>query len=135
MSKNLRDLHNIGPKQEEVLKLYGIDSPEKLLAICGNRFGRKGLAEKASINEENILSWVNMCDLLRINGIAGQITELLEASGVNTLNHLCGRNADTLALMMADANEEKRLCKATPGPNTVSGWIDQARQLKSMVTH
>ena len=135
MSTSLQDLEGIGPKYKELLKRHGINSTDKLLEVCGNRYGRKGLSEKTSISETIILKWVNMCDLFRINGIAGQFAVLLEGSGVNTLNNLRIRNAEILALMMADVNNEKRVFKISPSPKTVAKWIEQAKELQSMVTH
>lgn len=136
MSRNLQDIEGIGPKYAELLKQYGINTTEKFLEVCGNLYGRKGLADKTSINEKNILKWVHMCDLFRINGVAGQYALLLEGSGVNTLNNLRSiRNPEILALMMAEVNKEKRVSKITPSPKTVSGWVEQAKELQSLVTH
>lgn len=67
MSKSMQDIEGIGARYAELLKQEGINTTDKLLEIGGTKSGRKGLAEKTSINEKNILKWVNMCDLFRIN--------------------------------------------------------------------
>lgn len=134
MSKCIQDLKGIGPKYKELLKQHGINSTDKFLQVCGNREGRKGLSEKTSINEKNILKWVNLCDLFRINGIAAQYVILLEASGVNTLDTLRAQNAEILTLLMADVNNEKSVCKTLPSTKTVTRWVQQAKELSSMVT-
>lgn len=135
MSRNIQDVEGIGPKYAELLKQQGIDTTTKLLEIGGNRPGRKELAEKTSINEASILKWVNMCDLFRIKGVAGQFAELLEGAGVDTVKELRNRNADNLALQLSEINEARHLCKTTPSTKTVSGWIQQAKSMEPMVTH
>ncbi len=135
MSKSIQDVEGIGPKFAEMLKQEGIVTVEKLLEVGCSKSGRKGLAEKTSINEKTILKWVNMCDLFRVNGVAGQFAELLKGSGVDTVKELRTRNADNLAEKMSEVNKEKHLCKTSPSSATVSKWVEQAKTLDPMVTH
>jgi len=135
MSKSIQDVEGIGPKYAELLKQEGINTADKLLEIGGTKSGRKGLAEKTSINEKNILKWVNMCDLFRISGVAGQFAELLEGAGVDTVKELRNRNAENLAEKMAEVNNEKKLCKASPSAKTVIKWVEQAKQMEPKVSH
>lgn len=135
MSRNIREVEGIGPKYAELLKQCGIDTTDKLLEAGGDRSGRKELAEKTSINESSILKWVNMCDLFRIKGVAGQFAELLEGAGVDTVKELRNRNANNLALQMSEVNQAKRLCKTTPSAKIVATWIQQAKTMEPGVTH
>ena len=135
MSKSIQSVEGIGPKYAALLKREGIHTPGKLLATGGNRTGRKLLAEKTSINEKLILKWVNMCDLFRIKGVAGQYSELLEGAGVDTVKELRNRNAENLAEKMAEVNKAKRLCKASPSAKTVTKWVGQAKSMAPMVTY
>ncbi len=135
MSKEIQSVEGIGPKYAELLVQEGINTTDKLLEVACSKSGRKELAEKTSINETIILKWVNMCDLFRINGVAGQFAELLEGAGVDTVKELRNRNADNLAEKMAAVNKEKHLYKTSPSSTTVSKWIEQAKTLEPMVTH
>ena len=135
MSKEIQSVEGIGPKYAELLVKAGIKTTDKLLQVGCNKAGRKELAEKTSINETSILKWVNMCDLFRINGVAGQFAELLEGAGVDTVKELRNRNAENLAEKMAEVNKEKHLCKTSPSSKTVTKWIEQAKTLEAMVTH
>jgi hypothetical protein len=76
-----------------------------------------------------------MCDLFRINGVAGQFAELLEGAGVDTVKELRNRNAENLAEKMAEVNKEKNLCKASPSAKTVIKWVEQAKEMAPMVSH
>lgn len=135
MSRSIQDVEGIGPKYADLLKQQGVDTTAKLLEVGGDRSGRKKLAEITSINESSILKWVNMCDLFRIKGVAGQFAELLEGSGVDTIKELRNRNPENLAIQMSEVNEAKHLCKTTPSTKTVADWIRQAKTLDPMVTH
>jgi predicted flap endonuclease-1-like 5' DNA nuclease len=135
MTKSIQTIEGIGPKYAEILKANGVTTTGKLLEMGAGRAGRKALAEKTSINESSILKWVNMCDLFRINGVAGQFAELLEAAGVDTVKELRNRNAENLAEKMAEVNKAKRLCKTTPGAKIVTKWVEEAKTLNPMVTH
>jgi len=135
MSRNIQNVEGIGPKYAELLKQQGIDTTEKLLELCCNRAGREALAEKTSISASKILKWVNMCDLFRINGVAGQFAELLECAGVDTIKELRNRNPDNLAMQMAEVNQARRLCKTSPSNKTVADWIRQAKTLEPLVTY
>jgi len=135
MSRSIQNVEGIGPKYAELLGREGIKTTAKMLEIGANRTGRKALAEKTSINEKNLLKWVNMCDLFRIKGVAGQFSELLEGAGVDTVKELRNRNAENLAEKMAEVNKAKRLCKASPSAKTVTKWVGQAKTLAPMITY
>ena len=135
MSRNIQDVEGIGPKYAELLSQQGVKTTVDLLEQGGKKSGRKVLAEKTSINESSILKWVNMCDLFRINGVAGQFAELLEGAGVDTVKELRNRNAENLAEKMAEVNSVKKLCKTSPGTATVTKWIEQAKEMEPMVSH
>ena len=135
MSKRIQDVEGIGPKYATLLGVEGITTTDKLLDMCGNKQGRKQLSEKTDINEQKILKWVNMCDLFRVKGVAGQFAELLEGAGVDTVKELRTRNAENLAEKMALVNNEKHLCKVSPSVNVINKWVAQAKEMEPKVTH
>lgn len=94
-----------------------------------------GLAARCGINEKLILKWVNMCDLFRIKGVAGQYAELLEAAGVDTVRELRNRNPQNLVEKMREVNSEKRLVRQVPNLKSVESWVEQAGQLKPAVRY
>ena len=128
-------MEGIGPTYAASLKQAGIYTADKLLEIGLDRNGRITLAEKTLSNETSILKWVNMCDLFRIKGVAGQYAELLEGAGVDTVKELRTRNAENLVEKMAEVNKAKHLCKVVPGLKATSNWIEQAKQLPPVVSY
>lgn len=61
------------------------------------------------IGEKMLLTWANMADLMRINGVGKQFAELMEAGGIDTVKELKHRNAANLAEKKTEINEEKNL--------------------------
>ena len=91
------------------------------------------LSRRTGISGKLLFKWVNMSDLLRVRGVAGQYAELLEAAGVGTLHDLCGCNADSLAAALSAANSRRQLVRTLPNNKRVNGWIEHARTLRAVV--
>lgn len=135
MAKNIETIEGIGPKSGEALRNAGIKTVDELLDAAANRKGRTSLAIKTGISEERILKCVNMADLFRINGVASQYAELLEAAGVDTVKELQHRNAENLAAQMAEVNKTKNLVRRPPSTTIVRDWVAQAKKLPGKVSY
>ena len=79
MGYKIEQIEGIGAAYAEKLNAAGIKTTEDLLEKCASRKGRLAIAEETGISAKLILKWTNHADLFRINGIAGQFAELLEA--------------------------------------------------------
>lgn len=135
MGKPIQDIEGIGPAYGEKLAAAGIETTDQLLEKGCTAKGRKAIAEQCELSEKQVLGWVNMADLFRIKGVAGEYAELLECSGVDTVKELAQRNADNLATRMAEVNEEKKLTRRVPAPSQVADWISQAAELPRKVEY
>ncbi|MEM7480563.1 MAG: DUF4332 domain-containing protein [Acidobacteriota bacterium] len=135
MSYRIERVEGIGPKYAERLLELGIETTDTLLQRAGTRRGRKALAEEAGVAEKLILRWVNLADLMRINGVGPQFSELLEASGVDTVKELGTRSPDNLAMTLAKVQREKRIARTAPPGTRVRRWILQAKSLDPAVSH
>ncbi len=78
---------------------------------------------------------MNHADLIRIVGVAQQFSELLEASGVDSVPELAQRVAANLHAKMAEVNEQKKLVRQIPSESQIAGWIEQCKNLPRMVFH
>lgn len=134
MSK-LSMIEGIGEAYEQKLKAAGVKSIEELLVVCTTKKGRVELAEKAGISEKLILTWANHADLARIKGVGGQYSELLEASGVDTVPELATRNAENLLKKMQEINEAKSLVRKLPTQAQVTDWVTQAKALPRVLEY
>ena len=102
---------------------------------CKKPAGRKDLAEKTDISGKLILTWTNHADLMRINGVGPQFSELLEAAGVDTVKELKHRVAENLHAKLDEINENKNLVNRVPSVTEVQKMIDQAKLLPDMMEY
>ncbi len=73
--------------------------------------------------------------MMRINGVAGQFAELLEASGVDTVKELKHRVPANLQAKMVEVNEVKNLVNRVPNLAEVEKMVAQAKELEAVITY
>lgn len=132
---DLTTIEGIGDTLAAKLVEAGVKGTDALLQKGASKQGRQTLAEAAGIDEGRILKFVNHADLMRIKGIGGEFSELLEAAGVDTVPELAQRNAANLAAKMAEVNATKKLTRVVPTEPVVEAWVAQANTLDRVVTH
>ena len=135
MAYKIEEIEGIGETYGAKLRTAGVATTAQLLKAAGDAKGRRSLAAATSLDESRLLEWVNRADLMRIKGIGTQYSDLLEASGVDTVKELKMRVAANLATKMAEVNAAKKLTRAVPAEKMVAGWIEQAKGLAPAVSH
>lgn len=135
MAYIIDEIEGIGPAYAEKLIAAGIKTTEDLLTAGAKPSGRKKLEETTGISGKLILKWVNHADLFRINGVAGQFAELLEASGVDTVKEFRHRVSANLKAKMDEVNEQKNLCNRVPSVSELEKMIEQAKVLEPVVSY
>ena len=135
MSYKIDEIEGIGPAYAEKLSKADIKSTADFLKLCCDKKGRKQIADSTGLSEKHLLKWANLADLMRINGIGPQFSELLEAAGVDTVKELKMRNAENLTKAMEDANAEKKLTRAVPKLAQVQDWVEAAKTTPPTITH
>lgn len=129
------DIEGIGSNYASKLEAIGIFTTSDLLEKGGTKKGRVAIAETTGLPESLLLTWVNHADLHRVKGIAGQIAELLEAAGVDTVKELAVRNAANLHEKLIETNDQYGLSGRVPSAETLSDMIAQAKTLEQKVFH
>ena len=117
------------------LKSIGIRRTEALLEAARTVKGRKELATKTGISEQQLLDWANFSDHMRIPGMGKAKIGLIRAAGVTTVRELAYRNPARLAQSMRDANEKKKLLRILPSEKSVSDIIAKAKKLPPKITY
>ena len=135
MNYPIDEIEGIGPAFAEKLKAAGVNNTGDLLKSCCDKKGRDGLAASSEISYDLLLKWANRADLMRVNGVGKQFSELLENAGVDTVKELGTRRADNLTKKMEEVNAEKKLARSTPKETQVQEWIDQAKTMDAIITH
>jgi predicted flap endonuclease-1-like 5' DNA nuclease len=132
---NIIEIEGIGQANAKKLTAAGINTTEKLLASGGSKSGRANLAEQTGISEKLILEWVNRADLFRITGVGEEISDLLEAAGVDSVPELANRKPDNLQAKLAEVNASKKLVRQVPGVSQIEKFVAEAKKLPKAVTH
>ncbi|MHB1191746.1 MAG: DUF4332 domain-containing protein [Longimicrobiales bacterium] len=131
----LTDIEGIADVLAAKLKKAGVGSTNALLKQGGTKKGRHALAAAAGMDEGRILKFVNHADLMRIKGIGGEYSELLEAAGVDSVLELKARKPANLHAALVDTNARKKLVRQVASQKQVAGWIAQAQALPRAVSH
>ena len=135
MGYKIDQIEGIGEAYAKKLQEAVIKTTDDLLEKCAGKSGRTKLAEDTGISEKLILKWTNHADLFRINGIAGQFAELLEAAGVDTVKELKHRVPANLHAKVTEVNNEKNLCNRVPSEAELTKMIEQAKELEAIITY
>ncbi|MCR5131103.1 MAG: DUF4332 domain-containing protein [Prevotella sp.] len=130
MAYKIVDVEGIGEVYSKKLIDAGINTVDDLLAKCCKPAGRKELEEATGISGKLILTWANHADLMRINGVGPQFSELLEAAGVDTVKEFRHRVPANLQPKLEEINAEKNLVGRVPSVKEVEKMIEQAKELE-----
>jgi predicted flap endonuclease-1-like 5' DNA nuclease len=135
MAYNIDEIEGIGPAYGQKLQASKIGTTVDLLERAATKKGRQQLAEDTGIPESQILKWVNHADLFRINGVAGQFSELLEAAGVDTVKEFATRNAENLHIKLVETNQKKKLTGRVPSLESLKEMIAHAKTLEPKISY
>ncbi len=132
----IEDLEGVGQVYATKLRFSGIKTVNRLLALGRDAKGRLAIAESTGVGTDQILTWVNMADLYRVKGVGSEYAELLHKAGVDTVKELRNRNPQNLHEKMKVENASgQRIVRQLPSFKLVESWVDQAKQLKPMLTY
>jgi predicted flap endonuclease-1-like 5' DNA nuclease len=132
---HINEIEGIGAGYSEKLQAVGIKTVEELLKAAATPKDRKELEGKTGIGHHHLLKWVNQADLFRIQGIARQYAELLEAAGVDSVKELAQRRPDHLHAKLVEVNQKHHHVKTVPSAEQVKKWVDQAQALPRIVQY
>ncbi len=125
----IAELDGIGERHVDRLRDLGIGSSDDLLAYGASRRGRRELSKATRLGEKRIHEWVKRADLLRVPGISVKYSNLLEATGVETVKDLRRRSAPQLAQRIRELNERRSVVGRIPNEDEIRRWIEAAKEL------
>ena len=131
----LVEIEGIGEVYASKLQAAGMGGVAALLAAGASPKGRQELEEKTGIGHKLVLEWVNLADLMRIQGVGQEHADLLEEAGVDTVKELRNRNPENLHRALVETNQAKQLVRLVPGLSRVTKWVEQAKELPPVVTY
>ncbi len=132
----IEDVEGIGPAYAAKLQEVGINTTDDLLMAGAKSSGREKVAAMTGISGELFLKWTNHVDLMRIDGVGSEYSDLLEAAGVDSPAELAQRNAVNLAQTFQELDAARpNTVRRVPSQATVEGWIAAAKTLPKVVEH
>lgn len=130
------DIEGIGEVYAKKLMEKGIETTLELLEKTRTPQARDELARETDISSKLILEWANLADLMRINGIGEEWSDLLEEVGVDTVPELATRNPDNLYEAIENFDiSRSRLVRRKPTKEQVTEWVEQAKGLGRMLEY
>lgn len=131
----LSKIDGLGVHAQAKLKAQGIRTTAALLDHASTPKGRKALAIKTGLSEQQLLAWANIADCMRIKGMGKAKAELLRAAGVVTVREFVQRNPQRLAQAMKEANDKRKLVQVLPSDKSVAELIQRARKLPLKISY
>jgi len=131
----LSKIDGLGAHAQARLKAEGIRTTAALLESASTPKGRKALAARTGLSEQQLLAWANIADCMRIKGMGKAKAELLRAAGVVTVREFVQRNPQRLAQAMKEANDKRKLVQVLPSDKSVAELIQRARKLPLKISY
>jgi predicted flap endonuclease-1-like 5' DNA nuclease len=130
------EVEGIGAAHAAKLGEVGINTTDDLIMAAASAAGRDKVAGMTGISAGQLLKWVNHVDLMRIDGVGPEYSELLEAAGVDSPAELAQRNAANLAQTFQEIDAARpNWVRRVPSEATVAGWIASAAAMEKVVSH
>ena len=95
--------------------------------------GRRKLARATGFDLKQITSWVQLCDLVRLDGVGPIMARLLAAAKVTGIAKLKRHRAKALFPKLMKVNDRAKISENPPTEQDVAVWIEQAKKLKVIV--
>lgn len=135
MTYSISEIEGLSAFAASKLKALGIRTTDALLEAASSVKGRKELAEKTGISEQQLLEWAKVSDYMRIPGMGKAKIGLMRAAGVTTVRELAHRNPARLAQNMREVNEKHQLVRVLPSEKSVEDLIAKARSLPPKISY
>jgi len=121
------DLEGIGPVHNKSLQSMGIKNTQQLWEADAVK-----VAHETSAPLSSVKSWQNMAELASVKDIGPQYAELLERSGIHSIDQLKNYNSDKLLKLVRKKQNSLKvnIQGNSPGHALVENWIGQARNHK-----
>jgi hypothetical protein len=124
----IKNLPGISPIDIKTLKSLGINTNLELLKFAVNDQKQKELAFKMGVNLKNILKWIALADLSRVETVGSQYCGLILHSGILSTAQLSKvyppELYNKILRLQVATLRRKDLC---PSMGLVQSWINEAK--------
>lgn len=128
-SDPISKIKGITPELQEKLEAEGIKHTDQLLEHTRTPKQRTDLAHQLGTTPAMLKELANRADLMRLKGVGGDLSNLLEEAGVNSCKELQHRSAEHLHKALVDLNTNKKIAHHAPTLAQVQEWIAESKTL------
>ena len=126
-------IRSIGTDNRRLLHDMGVNTTSNLLDKCQDPESIKLIAKTLGRESWVVSSWASIADLLRVKGIDGGMAEVLELSGVYSVQSLAESNPEKLVQSIKAVNERVEKVASIPDIAVIAGWIRHAGSLDELI--
>ena len=127
---DIEEIDGIGKGFGKRLRKIGICTTTDLLEKCQNDDSyAKHIAKAMSQNEKTVGIWLDMADLLRVDGVDGKYAELLYLSGIKSSAELATSDMIKIRSKIKNIVKNQHHAKKTPTKKMILNWIALAKRL------
>nr|HET6901412.1 DUF4332 domain-containing protein [Ktedonobacteraceae bacterium] len=131
MSDPISHVKGLSPEVQTKLEAEGIKNTQQLLEHTQTAKQRTELAHKVGATAGALKELANRADLMRLKGVGGDFSNLLEEAGVNSCKELQHRLPEKLHKTLADIHTSKQIGHHAPTLAQVTEWISEAKTLSA----
>ncbi len=129
MSYPIENLKGMTAELAAKFQAENIHTTDEFLEHARTPHQRVELAHKAGTTPVVVKEFANRADLMRLKGIGGDLSNLLEEAGVNSCKELQHRIAENLHNTLVNINTSKHIAHHVPPTAWLQDWITQAKTL------
>ena len=135
MTYPLSEIEGLSAYYASKLKSQGIRTTDALLEAARTVKGRKALAAKTGISEQQLLEWANFSDYMRFPGWERQRSGWSAPPASPLSANSRYRNPARLAQNIKEVNTRRKLVRVLPSEKSVEQLIEQARKLPPKISY
>jgi predicted flap endonuclease-1-like 5' DNA nuclease len=129
MNDSMSDIKGLQPEVKTKLESEGIRTTTQFLEHSHTQQQRTELAHKVGTTPVAIKELANRADLMRVHGIGGDYSNLLEEAGVNSCRELQHRVPEKLHKALEAIHTDKKIGYRVPTLVQTTQWITEAKAL------
>ena len=126
-------IRSIGTDNRRLLNEMGVTTTLNLLDKSKDPEDIKLISKALGRECWVVSSWASIADLLRVKGVDGAMAEVLELSGVYSVQDLAGANPEVLLQSIKAVNERVEKVGTIPDIAAIAGWVRHASSLEELI--
>ena len=129
MNDPMNDIKGLQPEVKTKLESEGIRNTTQCLEHTRTHQQRTELAHKVGTTPVAIKELANRADLMRVHGVGGDYSNMLEEVGVNSCRELQHRVPEKLHIALEAIHTDKKIGYRVPTLVQTTQWITEAKAL------